>query len=409
MSKDPHLAEGLRQARDDNALLVNRVRLIGVAAFAIITAVMAFVVGDQTWRPGFEVLGMYLAIAVILLVGGRMSPKFLALCRISVPLFDIPIVTWILAIHVANSRIPGQVSEFSIGLFLCLLLLSALTIKASQVYISLVAAILAVQVLQHTGDISVAGRVSSALVLLLATWICLYAGRSRIRLVGRLVKGETRRRRLQRYFSPGVGELLEQQAGGQLDLGKECELTVVFSDIRGFTALSDTMPVREVVGLLNAYHARMVEAVFRCGGTLDKYRGDGVMAFFNAPVGQPDHAQRALQCVSEMQSELELLNAERTSRGEVPLQMGIGVHTGRAIVGDIGAPHRREFTAIGEAVNISSRLESMTKDLGLDTLVSAETVSRLPDTSALKEVGEHTVRGCTQPIRLFTVTLRLRR
>lgn len=403
MGNDRYLTEAMLEARRENALLINRVRAIGVGGFTLISGVMAFGLGLESWKAGIVVLGVYLAVSILLLIGGELSSKILCASRFAVPFFDIPMVAWVQWISIAASNEPGNVSEFSIGLFVCLLMLSALTLHASQICLSLVSVIVAEQLLQHAAGISLGGRVSSALVLLLATWICLYAGRNRIKLVTGLVKGEARRRRLQRYFSPGVGELLEEQAGGGLEQGRECELTVVFVDIRGFTAMSDRMPVRETVGLLNAYHGRMVEAVFRCGGTLDKYLGDGLMAYFNAPVGQPDHAQRALQCVSEMRRELGLLNDERLARGDVPLRMGIGVHTGRAIVGDIGAPHRREFTAIGEAVNLASRLEVMTKDLGREALVSAATVALLPEASGLVDIGEHPVRGCSGPVRLFTL------
>ena len=240
------------------------------------------------------------------------------------------------------------------------------------------------------------------MLLFFATWIGAYVGRDRIRMVQRVAVGDARRRRLQRYFSPGVGELLEEQSGGELELGQECEVTVIFTDIRGFTAMSEGMESRDVVALLNAYHARMVEAVFRHGGTLDKYIGDGLMAYFNAPVEQPDHAERALKCALEMEQELAILNTERSWSGKQQLQMGIGIHSGRAIVGDIGAPQRREFTAIGEAVNVASRLEQLTKSLDVDVLISSATARLLPERLPLTQVGEHAVRGLAKPLQLLS-------
>ena len=111
----------------------------------------------------------------------------------------------------------------------------------------------------------------------------------------KITEETTRRRRLQTYFSPGVGKMLGQQDEDDLAMGKESEVTVIISDIRGFTALSERLDSRETVKLLNLYHSKMVEAVFQHGGTLDKYLGDGLLAYFNAPIGQADHAERAVQ------------------------------------------------------------------------------------------------------------------
>ncbi|NIP98802.1 MAG: adenylate/guanylate cyclase domain-containing protein, partial [Akkermansiaceae bacterium] len=220
-------------------------------------------------------------------------------------------------------------------------MLSAFTLKASQVYLSLFLAIVFEQILQGVAGMGSGSHLSSIIILLLAAWICLFAGQSRLHLVKTITRADARRERLQRYFSPGVGEILEEREEDDLALGQECELTVLFTDIRGFTELSAQLTSHDVIRLLNTYHARMVEAVFRHGGTLDKYLGDGLMAYFNAPVGQPDHAARAVRCALAMDDELTALNSDPWWPGRRRIEAGIGIHTGRAIVGDIGAPHRR--------------------------------------------------------------------
>ena len=221
-----------------------------------------------------------------------------------------------------------------------------------------------------------------------------------------MAAANTRRIRLQRYFSPGVGELLEQWDEDEISLGQECEITVIFIDIRGFTAMSESMSGREIVKLLNSYHSHMVEAIFRNGGTLDKYLGDGLIAYFNSPVEQPDHAVRAVRCARDMRSELALINKERESDNLAPIRMGIGIHTGVAIVGDIGAPHRREFTAIGTAVNVAARLEGLTKTLNREIVVSESTKSSVTRSSVDEvewdDLGEHQIRGCAEPLAIFS-------
>jgi adenylate cyclase len=316
---------------------------------------------------------------------------------------DVPMVLGIQYVNIAEGWDSASVSNFSVGLFVCLLLLSALTLHSTQIFISLIAVILAQLTLQVVAEpkISGGGQIASILVFLFATGICVYAGRSRLRLLTRVVEEAAARRRLQRYFSPGVGALLEKQGGGKLGQGQEYEVTVLFTDIRGFTALTEDMGSQEVVSLLNTYHGRMVEALFRHGGTLDKYIGDGLMAYFNAPVGQVDHAERAFRCAMAMRQELAALNTERSWSGDQELRMGIGMHTGRAIVGDIGAPNRREFTAIGDAVNVAARIEEMTKNAGSGVLISESTAALLPDSMSLTEVGEFALRGSRKPLRLF--------
>lgn len=406
MTLKEQLDAALHDLRLRNARRINLLRVIATLAFTISIMASPFGSSSDDWQVILRPTTIYLGGALVLLVVCNRNAMMLWAGRFAVLVFDMPLLFTIQWMHLETNSSPVQkvqVSEFSVSLFACLLLLSAFTLNKGHLLLSLLFAIVLEQLLQIQAGVSVGARCSSVMVLCFVTWICFYAGRNRLRLAESLVEANARRRRLQRYFWPGVGKILEEREADDLAQGRERELTVLFADIRGFTALSEHLPCREVIQLLNCFHARMVEAVFHHEGTLDKYLGDGLMIYFNAPVEQLDHARRAMCCAMEMLSALTTLRVDGAGEGGTPLRMGIGIHTGRAIVGDVGAPHRREFTAIGPVVNVAARLEQMTKDLGVGVLLSEATAMLVGDTVELNEMGSYPVRGCSEPIRLLTL------
>lgn len=211
-----------------------------------------------------------------------------------------------------------------------------------------------------------------------------------------------------RYVSPAYVGLLAE-SGQDLRLGGDrVRLTVLFSDIRGFTSISERLPAEAVVRMLNEYLDAMAEIVFRQGGTLDKFVGDAVMAFWGAPVRVQDHARRAADTALDMLDALARLNARWAAEaGTTQLAIGIGINTGEAIVGNIGSLSRKlDYTAIGDTVNLASRLEGLNKDQKTSIIVSAETRMALGDEYELRPLGAVPVKGKEKPVHIFELLAR---
>ncbi len=190
--------------------------------------------------------------------------------------------------------------------------------------------------------------------------------------IRQMVEKEHVRHAFSRYVTK---EVVDEILKGHVNVsqGIRREVTIMFTDIRGFTTLAEHMEPEEVVHDLNDYFSEMVEVVFRHGGTVDKYIGDGIMAIFGAPLPQPDHAYQAVRAASSMRQALRSLNERRVRAGKPPLEFGVGLHTGECVIGNIGTSERMDYTAVGDAVNTASRIEGLTKDLGLDILLSGGT------------------------------------
>lgn len=211
------------------------------------------------------------------------------------------------------------------------------------------------------------------------------------------------RRLFQRYVSPEVVSQLLERPETLVLKGEVRDVTILFSDIRGFTTLSEHLRAEEVVSRLNRYFAAMVTAIHGQGGMVDKFIGDAVMAVFGAPLADGRHPEHAVRAALDMLSALEGLNREWSKEGVAPLQIGIGLHSGEAVVGNVGSPERLDYTVIGDVVNTASRLESMTKELGCPLLLSEETRRRLgPELAArVASLGQVRLKGKERLVEVF--------
>ena len=210
--------------------------------------------------------------------------------------------------------------------------------------------------------------------------------------------------RLRQIFGVHVGQEAARQilARGLNVGGTEQVVTIMFVDIRGFTSRSANIAPARAVALLNEFLGAMVHVVeAQHGGMVNKFLGDGFMAVFGIGAENAQHADDALAAGRAMQRALHELNAELATRGEASMQIGIGINTGAAIVGSIGSPERLEFTVIGSAVNLASRIEALTKTVGAPLLVTEATAAALQHRDGLRDCGPQQVRGVDQPVRVF--------
>jgi adenylate cyclase len=212
------------------------------------------------------------------------------------------------------------------------------------------------------------------------------------------------RGRLERYHSPQVIEeiIADVAATGDIKPARAKVVTILFADLVGFTTWSEKMPVESVAGMLTEFFTLASDAVFACGGTIDKFIGDAVMAFFGAPLDQPDHADRAVSAALKIRAEIADWNKERTARGEPPLEVRIAVNTGEAIVGDIGSHRRVDYTVLGNAVNVAARLEEFVAQPG-DVVIGPETYGAIQGRFDCAQLGFFALKGISTQVPLYKV------
>jgi adenylate cyclase len=218
---------------------------------------------------------------------------------------------------------------------------------------------------------------------------------------------ERARTNLARYFSPTIVEILAAR-DEPFGAVRRQTVAVLFADIVGFTQMAENMPPETVVTLLRQFHERMTAQIFACRGTVEKFIGDAIFAVWGLPDAGSDDAANALRCADGMLAALRDWNAERVAAGEKPLAIGIGLHYGAAVIGDVGSEHGLSFTVIGDTVNTASRLQTLTRTFAVPLVASHDLVAAAQAANGdaslpgqLLDKGEQALRGRSQPVRVW--------
>lgn len=211
------------------------------------------------------------------------------------------------------------------------------------------------------------------------------------------------KRMMSQYLSPAVLETVLQNRDefGKAEIGSRENITILFSDIRGFTSLSEQLSAEKVVEILNHYFSKMTEAIFDHRGTIDKFIGDAIMAFWGAPIKNEQHADESVQAALEMVTRLATVNEWLKAQAYPPIDIGIGLHTGDVIIGNIGSEHKLDYTVIGDNVNLASRMEGLTKTYGTKILITESTFQSLKKPIPCRAVDFVKVKGKNRPIKIY--------
>ena len=225
--------------------------------------------------------------------------------------------------------------------------------------------------------------------------------------VARWYQAETEKRKLrqrvQNYFSPNVIEAIIKDPSYLKLGGQQKEVSILFSDIRSFTTITEQTDPETLSQLLNLYFTEMTEEIFATDGVLDKFIGDAIMAFWGAPLDQPDHAERATRAAVNMIKRLEKLQIKLRKKNLPFIDIGVGVNTGMATVGNLGSERRFDYTVIGDSVNLASRLEGLNKERKTHIIISESTAKKISGDFHIKPLGDVIVKGKTVPIKIFEV------
>ncbi|GBF51568.1 adenylate cyclase 1 [Leptospira ryugenii] len=399
---DLAILQTLEEETVRNAEAFAYIRLAGISFWLLLSLVIGVFLEQKDWAVSLPYLSVYMVLSAVILFLAKTGVKRKQLLHWTSVVADIPFIFITMKLSLATAPYPLFGIGFTSALFLLFLIPATTGNSPWPALIGSIEAIILQSVLMYESLLPFPVWLGSlAIVFVIAFFICIHIARRPIRVASQYAGEKEKRDELARYFSPSVASKI-LSTPDVLDKVEKRYVTVLFSDIRGFTSLSESMQSEEIVEFLNEYLTIMVHVIFKNGGTLDKFIGDGIMAYFGAPIDQEDHALRAVRTARDMLRAVEELNIVRRARNEAELQIGIGLNSGEVVLGDIGSDQRKEHTIIGDTVNLASRVESLTKELQKNLLVTESVVSLTSEEFDWKPAeSKVNVRGKKEPVQTY--------
>lgn len=391
----------LDRHRERNARYIGMVRVAGGVLWLATNAIIGHFTGRAESLATQPYVAGYLAVGLVAMMLLRLSPFVRSHAHALQWLIDMPAIFFVQWVGLHHASNPVSIAYLTGIIFGLLLVVGQLTARPLDALAEALVAVALFVTLMIAAGAHPASATGPAVVLLMTAAVSRYATRQMVGALDEVTRTEAMRERLSRYLSPSVRDAV--MAAGVSSVSTRREVTVLMSDLRGFTSLAEKMDGEKLARELNEYFKAMVEVVFRHKGTLDKFIGDGMLVYFGAPLPNEQHASTAVQCALEMHAALDVLNQTRAARGDAPLKMGIGINCGQVVCGDLGPPERVEYTIIGDTVNVTARMESLTKKFGVKVLASEEVQKRAAGIATFAPMKPTEVAGKAEPLLTWAV------
>jgi len=408
----------LRSFDEKNQKFIHVIRMIIIGLLSLLITLAHFAVKDKV-NIRLDLIapilyGYFIILVVLWFVAFKIKyrPRFVYVLIT----MDLMFVLFLLMVRIFSST-SGIVNATSLPLFFSMFLLNALSGLRFNMKTSLYCAFLSIIVVTVLGGIEINNGfypgIGAGMLHLLPTTVFLtgtalvsgYIGYRSKQIISKVVIEQEEKKMYRRIFGHFASEnVLDDAMKHGLKLGgEEKNVTILFSDIRGFTGLSERNEASDIVSILNTYFSNMADSVMKNGGTINKFIGDGMLVLFGAPISRSDDAVRAVSTALDMLDNLAEVNRKIKKEFNTDLTIGIGINTGNAIVGNIGSLDRMEYTVIGDAVNIAARIEGLNKKFATSILISGETHSLVKNFFITRRISRVKVKGREKNVDLYEV------